>query len=106
MKRGDIRNLVITGTFMFGNEGIKEPVHGWEDYARKLEDILIENNGVLPDALKSVKEKLADNLGQIPKATIEVKCWLKLHGRCIQECCGYGKEMDDCFDAMEREGII
>ena len=47
MKRGDIRDLVITGTFMFGNEGIKEPVHGWEDYARKLEDILIENDGVL-----------------------------------------------------------
>jgi len=48
MKRGEIRDIVITGSFMIGSEGEKEPVHGWEDYARKLEDILIENGGSLP----------------------------------------------------------
>ncbi|MCK9446523.1 hypothetical protein M0Q50_06590 [bacterium] len=46
MKIGDIRDLVITGTFMFGNEGIKEPL-SWKTYANKLEKILVKNNGNL-----------------------------------------------------------
>lgn len=44
--RNDIRSIVITGSYMIGEDGM-EPIWGWEDYAKKLEDILIKNNGKL-----------------------------------------------------------
>jgi hypothetical protein len=46
MKRNDIRNLIITGSYLIGDDG-KEPVNGWKDYANRLEEVLIQNNGVL-----------------------------------------------------------
>ena len=43
MTRQEIRNEIITGSFMIGINGLKEPVHGWEDYARKLENWIMDN---------------------------------------------------------------
>jgi hypothetical protein len=37
MERHEIRDQVITGSFMLGYDGCKEPTYGWEAYARKLE---------------------------------------------------------------------
>jgi hypothetical protein len=47
--KGQIRDMVITGSFAIGPNGLKEPVYGggWEEYANRLEDMLIENNGLL-----------------------------------------------------------
>lgn len=42
MKRSEIRNLIITGSYMIG-DGIVEPI-SWKDYANKLEDLIIKNN--------------------------------------------------------------
>lgn len=46
MKVSEIRDLIITGTYMIG-EGMIEPPN-WKDYANKLEETLAKNNGVLP----------------------------------------------------------
>ena len=46
MTKSEIRDIVITGSYLIG-DGMKEPAHGWKDYANKLEDILVKNNGVL-----------------------------------------------------------
>ena len=46
IKRGEIRDMVITGSYLIG-DGMREPAHGWKEYAKKLEDILIKNNGQL-----------------------------------------------------------
>lgn len=48
MKKYEIRNIVITGNYNIGPDG-PEPVWGWKDYVDKLEDILIQNNGSLPN---------------------------------------------------------
>lgn len=50
MKKSEIRDIVITGSYMIGEDGIIEPVHGWKWYAEKLEDILVQYNGSLPNA--------------------------------------------------------
>ena len=42
----DIRDLIITGSYIIGHEG-KEPP-SWKEYANALEQVLVENNGVLP----------------------------------------------------------
>jgi len=47
MTKSEIRNIVITGSYMIGENGMTEPAHGWKWYAEKLEDILIANNGTL-----------------------------------------------------------
>jgi NTP pyrophosphatase (non-canonical NTP hydrolase) len=36
----EIRNQVITGSYSISHEGMKEDGHGWEHYARKLEEMV------------------------------------------------------------------
>lgn len=47
MKVSEIRDLIITGSYMIGEDGLRESVHGWKDYANRLEEMLVKNNGVL-----------------------------------------------------------
>jgi hypothetical protein len=47
MTKSEIRDLIITGNYMIGDDGIREPID-WEDYANKLEEILTQNEGALP----------------------------------------------------------
>ena len=48
MKTSEIRDLIITGSYMIGEDGLREPTHGWKGYANRLEETLVKNNGVLP----------------------------------------------------------
>lgn len=52
MQRSEIRDLIITGSYMIGPDG-KEPTNGWKDYAYQLENILLQHNGILPIINKS-----------------------------------------------------
>ena len=54
MKISEIRDLIITGSYMIGEDGLREPAHGWKDYANRLEETLVKNNGVLPCVSKSL----------------------------------------------------
>lgn len=47
MKTNEIRDLIITGNFLIGEDGLREPACGWKDYANKLEETLVKNNGTL-----------------------------------------------------------
>lgn len=79
MTKSEIRDIVITGSYLINN-GMKEPTHGWEDYANKLEDMLVKNNGVL--RIVSNNEALASNEGVavcahefLPLKAIVKKCY-------------------------------
>jgi hypothetical protein len=52
MTISEIRDLIITGSYMIG-DGMREPLN-WKDYANKLEETLVKNNGVLPCVSKSL----------------------------------------------------
>lgn len=45
MKRSEIRDIVITGSCMIGPDGVEPP--DWKSYALKLEDYIIDNNGIV-----------------------------------------------------------
>jgi hypothetical protein len=71
MKKQEIRDLIITGNYMIGYDGIREPID-WKDYANKLEEILTQNEGALPSATQKGNSETCQKCQSLAKHKISL----------------------------------